>query len=274
MKALRHTTRTRRGRPSIALAVASAGALALAACGGGSGFEGEEGGDASGGDGPITVLIGSSGDAETKAVRTRSAPGPRTRASTRRCRSLRTSTRSWPRGSRAASRRTCSTSPPTRWRRTRPTGPSSPTPATWPTPTRSSPTLTDAFTFEDQFWCAPKDFSTLALIINNKLWKQAGLTDDDVPTTWEELRGGGRAADEGQDGRTRVQPRVPAGRRLRGGGRRWSHQRGGDRGDGQQRGERRGPRVRQADAEDGTAAYSSTSAPVGAARHSARSWAR
>ena len=30
----------------------------------------------------------------------------------------------------------------------------------------------------------PKDFSTLALVINNRLWKQAGLTEDDVPTTW------------------------------------------------------------------------------------------
>ena len=43
------------------------------------------------------------------------------------------------------------------------------------------------FTVDDQFYCAPKDFSTLALIINNDLWAAAGLTEDDVPTTWEEL---------------------------------------------------------------------------------------
>lgn len=49
------------------------------------------------------------------------------------------------------------------------------------------PGLREAFTFEDQFYCAPKDFSTLALIINETLWAEAGLTDDDIPTTWDEL---------------------------------------------------------------------------------------
>ena len=49
------------------------------------------------------------------------------------------------------------------------------------------PNLRDAFTVDDQFYCAPKDFSTLGLVINTKLWKQAGLTDADVPTTWDEL---------------------------------------------------------------------------------------
>lgn len=49
------------------------------------------------------------------------------------------------------------------------------------------PTLVENFTYEDQFYCAPKDFSTLALIINKGLWDAAGLTDDDIPTTWDEL---------------------------------------------------------------------------------------
>ena len=48
--------------------------------------------------------------------------------------------------------------------------------------------LTDSFTFEDQLYCLPKDFSTLALQIREDAWTEAGLTDDDVPTTWEELR--------------------------------------------------------------------------------------
>ncbi|MDS2172967.1 extracellular solute-binding protein [Nesterenkonia sp. CL21] len=51
------------------------------------------------------------------------------------------------------------------------------------------PSLVENFTVEDQFHCAPKDFSTLALIINDTLWSDAGLTDDDVPATWEELAG-------------------------------------------------------------------------------------
>ncbi len=47
--------------------------------------------------------------------------------------------------------------------------------------------LIETFTYEDEFYCAPKDFSTLGLQINTAAWKEAGLTDADVPTTWEEL---------------------------------------------------------------------------------------
>lgn len=47
--------------------------------------------------------------------------------------------------------------------------------------------LVDAFSVDGQFYCAPKDFSTLALVINTGLWEAAGLTDADIPTTWEQL---------------------------------------------------------------------------------------
>ncbi|WP_188193218.1 sugar ABC transporter substrate-binding protein [Nonomuraea sp. SYSU D8015] len=49
------------------------------------------------------------------------------------------------------------------------------------------PTLRAAFTYNGTFYCAPKDFSTLALIVNQDLWSKAGLTAADVPTTWEQL---------------------------------------------------------------------------------------
>jgi len=49
------------------------------------------------------------------------------------------------------------------------------------------PSLVSAFTYDGDFYCAPKDFSTLQLIINTDLWAQAGLTDADIPTTWDEL---------------------------------------------------------------------------------------
>lgn len=49
------------------------------------------------------------------------------------------------------------------------------------------PALVENFTYDDQFYCAPKDFSTLGLVINTDLWAAAGLTDADVPTTWDEL---------------------------------------------------------------------------------------
>lgn len=49
------------------------------------------------------------------------------------------------------------------------------------------PSLVQNFTYDGTFYCAPKDFSTLQLIINKGLWEQAGLTDADVPTTWDQL---------------------------------------------------------------------------------------
>ena len=49
------------------------------------------------------------------------------------------------------------------------------------------PSLVQNFTYDGSFYCAPKDFSTLQLIVNENLWTQAGLTDADVPTTWDEL---------------------------------------------------------------------------------------
>ncbi|WP_431924449.1 sugar ABC transporter substrate-binding protein [Nonomuraea jabiensis] len=49
------------------------------------------------------------------------------------------------------------------------------------------PSLRTAFTRDGKLYCAPKDFSTLALVVNKDLWSKAGLTDADVPTTWEQL---------------------------------------------------------------------------------------
>ncbi|MCI2420652.1 extracellular solute-binding protein [Saccharopolyspora sp. K220] len=49
------------------------------------------------------------------------------------------------------------------------------------------PTLRQTFTYQDQLYCAPKDFSTLALQINTDAWTRAGLTDADIPKTWEQL---------------------------------------------------------------------------------------
>jgi multiple sugar transport system substrate-binding protein len=49
------------------------------------------------------------------------------------------------------------------------------------------PSLVNSFTYDGDFYCAPKDFSTLQLIINTDLWAAAGLTDADIPTTWDDL---------------------------------------------------------------------------------------
>lgn len=49
------------------------------------------------------------------------------------------------------------------------------------------PSLVKSFTYEDKFYCAPKDFSTLQLVINTDMWQAAGLTDADIPTDWDQL---------------------------------------------------------------------------------------
>ena len=94
-------------------------------------------------------------------------------------------------------------------------------------------------------YCAPKDFSTLALQINTASWEAAGLTDEDVPTTWEELatvadtlttpEQAGLVIGTGRDrvGRVPRAERRLLGRRRRGHG----HRDGGD--------QRRGAHLRQ-----------------------------
>ena len=49
------------------------------------------------------------------------------------------------------------------------------------------PALTKAFTYKSKFYCEPKDFSTLGLIINSDKWAAAGLTASDVPKDWASL---------------------------------------------------------------------------------------
>ncbi|MFF7198756.1 extracellular solute-binding protein [Streptomyces sp. NPDC088197] len=47
--------------------------------------------------------------------------------------------------------------------------------------------LRASFTYDNKFVCAPKDSSTLALAVNTAMWKDAGLTDADYPKTWDDL---------------------------------------------------------------------------------------
>ena len=43
------------------------------------------------------------------------------------------------------------------------------------------------FTYDGKLYCAPKDYSTLGLVINTDLWAKAGLTDADIPKDWAGL---------------------------------------------------------------------------------------
>jgi multiple sugar transport system substrate-binding protein len=49
------------------------------------------------------------------------------------------------------------------------------------------PSLRAAYTYKGHLYAAPKDFSTLALVINTASWKRAGLTSKSYPKTWADL---------------------------------------------------------------------------------------
>jgi multiple sugar transport system substrate-binding protein len=49
------------------------------------------------------------------------------------------------------------------------------------------PALRQSYTYQGKLYCAPKDLSTHALVINTDLWKAAGLTAADYPKTWDQL---------------------------------------------------------------------------------------
>ena len=49
------------------------------------------------------------------------------------------------------------------------------------------PSLRAAYTYKGHLYAAPKDFSTLALVINTASWKAAGLTSKSYPKTWAQL---------------------------------------------------------------------------------------
>ncbi|MFC3689017.1 sugar ABC transporter substrate-binding protein [Aquipuribacter hungaricus] len=163
----------------------------LAACGGGSFDEGSEaGGDASGaagggGDG-LTVLIASSGDAETDAV-TSAAEAWAEESGTDVTVTVATDI------TQELSQGFAGGNPPDVFYVDASAFADYATagnlyPYTLEDSDDFYPSLTETFTLEGEQYCAPKDFSTLALQINTASWEAAGLTDEDIPTTWEELR--------------------------------------------------------------------------------------
>jgi multiple sugar transport system substrate-binding protein len=172
-------------------AIAAAGVLALTACG--SGFSGSDSpsGSASGGltsgKGALTVLIGSSGDAETAAVKSAVADwsgDSGTKATVQAASDL----------NQQLSQGFASGKPADVFYLGADTFANY---AKQGSLLAYGDRLTNKddfydslltnFTSDGKLYCAPKDFSTLALQINTKMWDAAGLTDDDVPTTWDEL---------------------------------------------------------------------------------------
>jgi len=181
---------TRRALLGTSGALAAGGALA--ACG--SGFSGNpttapsSGASLSVGTEPITVLIGSSGTAETNAVTDAcnswgSSSGVKVTvipasnldqqaaqgfASGKPSDLIYTSTNDFQTWSKAGNLYAYA--------------------STLPNASDFYPSLVQAFTYNNVFSTAPKDFSTLQLVINTDLWTKAGLSDSDLPTTWDQLK--------------------------------------------------------------------------------------
>ncbi len=193
----------RPARTSTLTTLIAAGALALTACGGGSGFDEEpaaEGGGGGGGEtgtGSLSILIGTSGDAETDAVEAAAA--------------------AWSEESGVDATVNVATDLPQELAQGFAAGsPPDVFYASWDQFANYAsngsmlaygdetaaaddfyPSLRESFTFDDQFYCAPKDFSTLALVINTDAWAAAGLTDADIPTDWAGLEAAARTLTTG-----------------------------------------------------------------------------
>lgn len=185
----------RSARLGSALALLAAGSLTLSACSGG-GFDdtGSDAGTATGvdsaapaNDSPLTVLIGSSGQAETEAVQAAAAAWSEESGTDVEVVPATDLAQELSQGFAAGD-------PPDVFYLGADTFASYASNGSLyayvdqlESASDFYPTLLQSFTYDGTAYCAPKDFSTLALVINEDSWEAAGLTDEDLPTTWDEL---------------------------------------------------------------------------------------
>jgi multiple sugar transport system substrate-binding protein len=197
-----HSIPTRGRRLLVSTAVGAAGVLALTACGGGSGFD--EGGDdaASGeGGGSLSILIGSSGDAETDAVKAAVADWSQETGVDATVQVASDLNQELSQGFASGEPADVFYVSADQFQTYAANGSLHPYGSELENADDFYPSLVEQFTYDDELVCAPKDFSTLALVINTAAWQAAGLTDADVPTTWEQLTDvAGRLTTEGQVG--------------------------------------------------------------------------
>ncbi len=173
-------------RRTATVALAAAGALALAACGGGGFSSSSATQNTAKGPVKLSVMIGSSGDAETAAVKAATAAWATKTGNT--VEVIPASDLGQQLGQAFAS----SSPPDVFYTDASKVGTFAKAGNLYAYGDQVKDagfldSLVKAFTYDNKFYCAPKDFSTLALQINTDLWKAAGLTDADIPTTWAQL---------------------------------------------------------------------------------------
>lgn len=178
------TTTARHG--SVALALCASGALVLTACGGGGSSFGGEAKTQATGPAKLTIMIGSSGDAETNAVKTAAAAWSKKSGNTASVIVASDLPQQLGQGFAGG------TPPDVFYADASRIGDFAKVGNLYAYGDKVKdanflPSLVTTFTYDGTFQCAPKDYSTLALVINAKLWTEAGLTDADVPTDWAGL---------------------------------------------------------------------------------------
>ncbi|MCU1420486.1 MAG: sugar transporter substrate-binding protein [Microbacteriaceae bacterium] len=178
----------RTSRWLVAGALAAAGALALTACGSGfSSGSSSDSGKLTSSNKALTVLIGSSGDAETASVKSAVADWSKssgTKASVLPASNLAQQLAQGFSSGKPADVFYLSTDALAGFA-------SNGSLLAYGDQLKNKsdfyPSLVKSFTYDNKFYCAPKDFSTLQLEINTDMWKAAGLTDSDIPKTWDQL---------------------------------------------------------------------------------------
>jgi multiple sugar transport system substrate-binding protein len=181
--------RSTRIRGAALAALATGTLLASAACGGGFDNNSPSGGASQqGGKADLQILIGSSGEAETKAVKDAAQAWASSSGNTATVTPAQDLTQQ-------LGQALAGGTPPdvfyvdaSRFADYASVGALEPYGDKISNPNDFYESLRTTFTFDGKLYCAPKDFSTLALEINTDLWNKAGLTDADVPTTWDQLK--------------------------------------------------------------------------------------
>lgn len=181
-------TMTPRGRRLLAsTAVGAVGILALTACGGGSFDEGSDDAGSDAGSGALRILIGSSGDAETDAVRAAVAAWSEQSGVDATVQVASDMNQELSQGFASGDPADVFYVSADSFQTFAANGSLYPYGDQLDNTDDFYSSLVDQFSYDDEFVCAPKDFSTLGLIINTAAWEAAGLTDADIPTTWEQL---------------------------------------------------------------------------------------
>lgn len=167
------------------IAAGAAAVLLLAGCGSGYDSAKSDGGS----DKPITIMFGSSGEAETGAVKAAAAAWQKRTGHQVRVVPAQNLTQQLTQGFAGGTPPDIFYTDPTMLQQYADGGSLYPYGDQLPKSTVDDfyPALRQAYTYKGKLYCAPKDLNTHALVINTDMWKAAGLTEKDYPKTWADL---------------------------------------------------------------------------------------